>query len=118
MIPPTDNLRRHIARRATRIRRIIGLILPGHPQIREPQIASPIKDQVLRLQIPMNDIIEMQVLQRCDNTRHHKFGLGLREFPAVAEVVAQVAAVYVVHDQVQGLRVLERVDHVHEERVG
>ena len=67
MIHLTNNFGRHIARRATRILLIILLDLPTDPQVRESYIPPLINDKILRFQIPMHNLMFMQIFQGKDN---------------------------------------------------
>jgi hypothetical protein len=67
MIHLTNNFRRHIPRRATRILLIILLHLPTNPQIGESYIPPLINDEILRFQIPMHNLMFMQIFQGKDN---------------------------------------------------
>jgi hypothetical protein len=111
------NLRRHIPGRATGILIVIRLRLPGHPQVRNPQIPLIIDDQILRLDVPMDDAIRMQVLQPDHNTASEELHDVLLEVLVLAQVVPEVAAGHQVHYQEQVVAVLKREVHIHEEWV-
>ena len=63
MILPAHHLWSHITWSSTCIATVIGLHDTSNPQISHPQIPTFIKNQVLRLDIAMDNIVEMQVLQ-------------------------------------------------------
>lgn len=65
----------------------------------------------------MDDAVAMEVVQPNDEVRNEKFGLQFSESASPANVVSQVSAVDVVHDEVEILSVLEGVVHVDEEWV-
>ena len=62
MILPAHDLRRHIARSATRIIAIVRLHCSGNAKICDPQIPFLIKYDIFRLDISMDNVIEMQKL--------------------------------------------------------
>ena len=63
MILSAHNFRSHIPRCSTRIAIIIRLNCPSNAHIRNSQVSSLIKDDIFRLDIPMDNIIKMQKLQ-------------------------------------------------------
>ena len=63
----------------------------------------------------MNDFIFVHVLKSNDNVGHEELGLPLVEDSFVAEVVPEVTAVEVVHDEEEVFAVLEGVLDVDEE---
>lgn len=82
MVHPTNNLRCHIPRRPTSLLRIILFPLPRNPKIRNPRIPILLEHNILRLQIPMDDITRMDVLQSQhyaanDETYDSGWGTGL-----------------------------------------
>ena len=72
MIHSADDLRGHISRRATSLLGIIILPFASDPKIRNPGIPIFLKHNILRLQIPMNNILRMHVLQSQENTANNK----------------------------------------------
>ncbi len=65
----------------------------------------------------MDDPAGVEVLEAEDDAGEEEAGFGLIEDAVVAEVVAHISAVAVVHDEVEVLPVLEGADHVDEEGV-
>lgn len=65
----------------------------------------------------MDDAVAVQVIQPDDEVGDEEFGLQLCESSPPADVVPQIAAVDVVHDQVEVLPILEGAVHVDEEGV-
>jgi len=61
----------------------------------------------------MDDLVLVDVLQTDQNVGHKELGFFFVEVPFIAQVVAQISAVEVVHDEIQVLSVLESVGHVH-----
>jgi hypothetical protein len=112
-----DDFRSHVSWGSTRILCIVGLDLPRNAKISHPQIASIIKDQILRFQITMDNFTSVHILETEHDAGEEKAGFLLLELAFIAEVVAQIASVAVVHDQVEVLAVLEGADHVDQERV-
>jgi hypothetical protein len=63
----------------------------------------------------VDDFLAVHVLERHHDAGEEEAAFVFFELAAVAEMVAEVAAVAVVHDQVEVLPVLERADHVDQE---
>ena len=63
----------------------------------------------------MDDAVAMEVIQPNYEVGNEEFGLQFCESASPADVVSQVSAVDVVHDEVEVLSVLEGVVHVDEE---
>ena len=70
MILPEQNLRRHVSRRATGLKVVLRLPIPGNPQIRNPSIAVGIQDNVLRFDIAVYNVPLMQMVQSLSQAPH------------------------------------------------
>ena len=55
----------------------------------------------------MNNVVFMHVLKTNYHVCHEKFGLALVEDPFVAQMVAKISSVEVVHNEIQILTILE-----------
>lgn len=117
MVLPAHDFRSHVARRTTSISTVIRLHYSCDSQIRDSQESLIIKHQILRLDIPMDDVIEMQELQSNDHTSYEKLGLIFSEPPPAAHMVPQIPADQQIHDQIQIFPVLKRIGHVDDKRM-
>lgn len=117
MVLPAHDFWSHVARCATSISTVIRLHYPRDTQIRNPQESLIIKHQILRLNIPMDDVIEMQELQSNDHTSNEKFGLIFSEPPPAAHMVPQIPTDQQIHYQIQVFPVLECIGHVDDKRM-
>lgn len=111
------HLRRHIPRRPAAIPRVLWPPVPGNPKVGQVKVPLPIKHQILRLNIPMNYRVLMDIRQpqhqACDSKSH----LPLTPDPIPDQVVPEVATALQLHDQVQAFAVLKSADYVDEEGV-
>jgi len=57
VILSTHNFGGHVARRATCVFGVLWVPNPGDTQVGDPQVAVLVKDQVFRLNIPMEDTV-------------------------------------------------------------
>jgi hypothetical protein len=48
----------------------------------------------------VNNFVLMQIFQTYNNVGNEKFGLRLTEFPFASDMVSQIAAIEVVHNQI------------------
>jgi hypothetical protein len=124
MILPGHHFRRHVPWRPGCIIGIFILELFGNAQIRQMQVPFVIinhtlivKHQVLRLDIPVNDVFTMHKLQPLTNTRRKKPDLLLSELVFLANMIPQIPTRHQVHYQVQRVPVLKRLTHVHQKPV-
>lgn len=63
-----EHFRGHVPRCATGLMRVLGSPVPRDPEISHPAVPFFVKNDILRLQIPMNDIFRMQIVQSFHNT--------------------------------------------------
>lgn len=103
----------HIARRSACVSGVVGSPLPGDAQVCQPQVPLFVEHQIFGFDIPMHNVIHVQVLQSGEYARDEELGLGLDEAAACPNMVAEVAAVDVVHYQVKVLSILKGVRHIH-----
>ena len=89
----------HVSRCSARIVRVILPVLTRDAEISNSQVSISIKDQILRLHIPMNDVVLMDVLESNDHVGHEKLTLAFIENPFVSQVISQIPSIEVVHDQ-------------------
>jgi hypothetical protein len=94
---------------------IILFIFPGNPHIRYPRIPKFIKHYILRLNIPMNDFIIMQVFQSKKDTADKKLSLLLSEPSLHTNMKPQIPSTHIIHHQVKVFPVMEGNKHIDNE---
>lgn len=117
MVLPAHDFRCHVTRCATRISTVVRLHYSRNTQVRDPQESLIIKHQILRLDISMDDVIEMQELQSNDHTSYEKLGLIFSESPPATHMIPQIPTDQQIHDQIQIFPVLECIGHVDDKRM-
>ena len=73
MVLSADYLRGHVSWSATGIWRIIDSICASDSQICDSDVSSCIEDQVLRLNVPVNDVASMHVFKAENDACNKKF---------------------------------------------
>jgi hypothetical protein len=115
MILAAHDLWSHIAGSTTSVSVIVWFDNTGNTQVCGTQVALVIKDQILRFDVAVDNIIEMEILKSNQNASDKKLSLHLLETPAAAHVVAEVATDKQVHNEVKVLTILEGVGHIDDE---
>ena len=100
MVLPAHHLGRHVARGPARFLGVVGVPDAGDAEVGEPEEASLVEYQVFRLNVPVEDALGVDVLEGHEDAGREEAGLFLRKAPVPRDVVAQVASVEQVHDQV------------------
>ena len=117
VVLPAHHLRSHVARSPAGVCRIVGLDESSNAEIGGSEVALVVKDQVFRFDVPMDDVVEVQVLEAHQDAGDEELCLHLLKPSPAAHVVAQVPADQQVHDQVEVFPVLKGVGHVDQEGV-
>ena len=65
----------------------------------------------------MDNFILMKILEASYHVGNKKFSLPFIKLSSLANMVSQIAAINVIHEQVQVLSVLEGCNHINDERV-
>lgn len=91
MVLPVDYLRSHISRSATSILIILCNSNPSYTHIGNPKISLLINDQILWLDIPMDNIISMDILQSQYNTAYEEFDDMLWKSPMFSSMVTKIS---------------------------
>lgn len=73
MIFPHQNLRRHIPWSSTGLIRILSPPISRYSKISDATVSLLVKNDILRFQIPVNDIFGMKVVQSFHNASDDKF---------------------------------------------
>ena len=97
MIHLANDLRRHIARSSACILCVVWLDLPRNPQICDSQVATVIKHQIFWLEITMDNLAGVHVFKAEHDTGQKEAGFFFFELSPIAEMVAQVSSVAVIH---------------------
>mgnify|MGYP006897425005 CR=1 FL=1 len=102
----------HVPRGTTSIQCLLAVLSPRYSKVSQTKIAQFVKDQILRFDIPVKDLLFVNVLDRCHNASDQKFSLILSEFVGVGQSTSEVGSRQQIHDQVQVVPVIECTDHV------
>lgn len=113
---PLHNFRRHIRRTATKA--ITLPTLPDHPRLRNPKInqlhiALGIQQYILRLQIPIDNPLTMQIAQRLQHLHRVESNVVFGEPLVLVDDVEELAARAVLQDEAveeMGLEALEEFE--------
>lgn len=84
MILTTHDFWSHIARGTAGIVGVVLTELSRNAKISDSQIAFRVKDQVLRLDVPMDNFILVHVLQANQNVADEEFSFSLVKDPLIA----------------------------------
>ena len=117
MILSAHHFGSHVARSSTCVSAVVGLDYPCDTQIGGSKVTLVIKDQVLRLDISVDDVVEVEILKTDQNGSDEEFCFHLLEAPSAAHMVAEISSDQEIHDEVEVLSVLEGVGHVDDERM-
>ena len=117
MVLPAHYFRSHIARGSTCVSIVVGLDHPSNAQVSGSEVSLIVKDQILWFDIPVDDVVEVEVFKSHQNAGNKKFGLHLLEPPPAAHVVPQITTHQQIHDEVEIFPILEGVGHVDDKRV-
>lgn len=107
----------HIPWCSTCLIRIVSIWYPfsGDTEVSQLQISVFVKDQVLRLDIPMDDIVSMHCFECVYQTSTEEPRLLLAESALACQVVAKVTTEQEVHHEIEVLGILEGVVRVDDE---
>lgn len=109
----THDLRSHVARSAAGLLGVVWIPNAGYPEISHAQVSLIVEDQVLRLDVPVEDALAVDVLKSHHYASNEELCLLLAEAPVPRDVVSEIAPRQQVHHQIQVLSVLERELHIH-----
>ena len=80
-------------------------------------VALLTQDKVFGLDVPMDDLLRVQVLERREDAGSEESSLELCELVLFADVVPEVPSSHQLHHQVQVLSILKGLPHVDHELV-
>jgi hypothetical protein len=78
---------------------------------------SIIQNQVFRFDIPMNNLLGVQILQGCENAGCKESSLLLVELMFSAYMVPQISTSHQIHNQKKRIAILKRLKHIDYESV-
>lgn len=73
VVHPADNFGRHISGGAAGLVGVFVLLLPGHPEICEPGVSIFLENNIFWFQVPMDDVLGVDVLEGHHNAGDYKF---------------------------------------------
>ena len=106
------DLWRHVAGGATGVFLVFGVPDAGDAEVGDEEVALAVEDEVLGFDVAVDDAVVVDVLEALDDAGGEELGLGFGEAAVLAAVVAEVAAGFEVHDEVEVFSVLESGEHV------
>ncbi len=113
-----EHFRSHIARRSTCIQRLLAILSPRNPEISQSQIPLLIKHQIFRFDVPMENLLAVDIVNRSEDAGYEKLCLLFSEALDVGESAPQVCAGQQIHDEVKVVPIVEGTAHVGDERRG
>mmetsp|Transcript_122498 Transcript_122498/g.305938 ORF Transcript_122498/g.305938 Transcript_122498/m.305938 type:complete len:211 (+) Transcript_122498:548-1180(+) len=114
-----EDLRREILRSAAHGlgRKVVLDALLAQAEVREFNMAISIKENILRFEIPIDDVQPVQILDGQQDLRGVKSPTALGEAASPAEVEKELAPGAILQDEVELLGCLEGVVQRHDKRV-
>lgn len=112
VVLPAHYLRGHIARCS---RCVLCIVFPPNsrnPKISYPQIAIALNHEILRFDISVQNVLCMHVFKSSNETRNKKSCRLFVKLSVATDMISEVSAWEVVHDQVKILSVLKSIVHV------
>ena len=115
VVLPAHDFGCHVARRSTRLTRIVGRKDARNSKISQAQVSMVIEYQILRLNISVDDLLLMDGFQSVQQARDEEARNFHVKEALASDVVSKVATEEQVHDQVQIHGVLECIVHIDDE---
>jgi len=113
-----EHLRRNVlGRAAERVCPRAGLYDLREAKVRELRVAVLAQEDVLRLQIPVDDVLAMDVREGSPDLRRIKLALLIGKLPGTPEVGEELTAADTLHDDVNEVVILRITHHVNNEGV-
>ena len=117
MVFTAKDLRRHVARSTACILVILLFELSADAEISDTEVPLGIEHYVFRFDIAMDYLTSVKVFEGYDEICEEELGLDLRESASASDMITEVSAVDVVHDEIDVLSVLKGVSHIDEKGV-
>lgn len=87
----TQDLRRYVGRCPTLLSHdLIRLDLPGHSKVRYLDVTLAIEQYIVKLDVPMRDILRVNIAQTVDNLTENLLSEGFLQPPSFTHVVEQI----------------------------
>ena len=104
-----DNLRSHVLHGAAKrvVELLIGALLDA-AEVGELDVAPPVQHHVLRLEVPVDDALGVEVLQGEQDLRQVEDGGVLHQHPLLLQLHEELSARQILHDQVDFVSSLEK----------
>lgn len=113
MIFSVNYFRSHIARCPTRIRIVLFSKNSSNSKVSQSEVALRIENQILRLDVPVDNLITMEVLKGQKDATDKEFNDMFRKSLKSANLVSQVSSRHVIHDQIEIDSILKSIDHIY-----
>ena len=117
MVFTAKNLRCHVARSTAGVLVILLFELSTDAEVSDAEVPLGIEDYVFGFDVAMNYLISVEVFEGYDEISEEELGLDLGESTSASDMITEVSAVYVVHDEIDVLSVLKGVGHIDEKGV-
>jgi hypothetical protein len=117
MVLAIDDFGSHVARSARRVLIVVRRKYASHPQISQAKVSLGVKNQILRFNVAVDDVILMQILQAQYDAAYKEFDDVLRELLIATNLKPQISAGHIIHNEVEVKPILEGEDHVDDEGV-
>lgn len=109
MILPAHDLRSHVARSSASICTIIRLYYSSYSKVSYSDVAPIVKYKIFWLDVPMNNIVEVQKLKTNEDAGNEKLSLHLFKSSSTSHVVTQVTSNQQIHNEIEVLSVLKSI---------
>lgn len=113
MVLSIDNLGRHVSRSPRSVFIVFFFHNPGYPHISQPQVPFLVNYDILWFDVSVNDVIAMHVLKAQKDAANKKFYDMLWKSLPLSNLVPQIPAWQIIHDQVKVRTILKRINHIH-----
>lgn len=89
----------------------------AYSEVGDSEVSLGIEDDVLGFDITMNYLVSVEVFEGYDQICKEEFRLYFSESSSSSDMISQISAVYVVHDEIDVLSVLKGIGHIDEKMV-
>ena len=113
----THDLGSHVSRRSRRVLCVVLTPNPRNAEVCNPHIPVNINHKVLRLNVPVDDVLFVEIFEARDEACYKEPRRLFIESAISADMVAEITSRQVIHNQIEVLAILERIVHVDEEGV-
>jgi len=113
MLLSSYHLRGHISWSSRCVFLILRRINPCDSHISESEIALGVKNEILRFDITMNDVILVQILETQYDTAYKKLDNMLGKPLMFSKLKAKITPRHIIHDEIKIGSILESKDHIH-----